>query len=99
MRWTISFHTFSLEDFKLKSVIGKVKLLQSARLGDDGCHCTGALHNVYIGQFFFPFDRERWDTLSNLETVILLNIYLSQRSWSKGTMRKLDFREPQTLNL
>ena len=48
---------------------------------------------------FFPFDRERWDTLSNLETVILLNIYLSQRSRSKGTMRKLDFREPQTLNL
>ena len=48
---------------------------------------------------FFPFDRERWDTLSNLETVILLNIYLSQRTRSKGTMRKLDFREPQTLNL
>ena len=43
MRWTISFHTFSLEDFKLKSVIGKVKLLQSARLGEDGCHCSGAL--------------------------------------------------------
>ena len=48
---------------------------------------------------FFPFDRARWDTLSNLETVILLNIYLSQRTRSKGTMRKLDFREPQTLNL
>ena len=48
---------------------------------------------------FFPFDRERLDTLSNLKTVILLNIYLSQRSRSKGTMRKLDFREPQTLNL
>ena len=30
-------------------------------------HCT----------VFFPFDRARWDTLSNLETVILLNIYLS----------------------
>ena len=51
------------------------------------------------GKVFFPFDRARWDTLSNLETVILLNIYLSQRTRSKGTMRKLDFREPQTLNL
>ena len=52
-------------------------------------HCT----------VFFPLDRARWDTLSNLETVILLNIYLSQRTRSRGTMRKLDFREPQTLNL
>ena len=48
---------------------------------------------------FFPFDRARWDISSNLKTVILLNIYLSQRARSKGTMRKLDFREPQTLNL
>ena len=52
-------------------------------------HCT----------VFFPFDRVRWDTLSNLVTVVLLNIYLSQRARSKGTLRKLDFRESQTLNL
>ena len=52
-------------------------------------HCT----------VFFPFDRERWDTFSNLETVMLSNIYLSQRSRSKGTLRKLDFCESQTLNL
>ena len=53
---------------------------------------------LYPGSVF-PFDRERWDTLSNLVTVVLLNIYLSQRSRSKGTLRKLDFRESQILNL
>ena len=52
-------------------------------------HCT----------VFFPFDRTRWDLSSNLKSVMLLNIYLSQRTRSKGTMRKLDFRESQTLNL
>ena len=52
-------------------------------------HCT----------VFFPFDRARWDISSNLKTVILLNIYLSQRARSKGILRKVDFREPQTLNL
>ena len=59
-------------------------------------HCSAQCVHWTV---FFPFDRERLDTLSNLETVILLNIYLSQRTRSKGTMRKLDFREPQTLNL
>ena len=63
--------------------------LLTAQCSAQCVHCT----------VFFPFDRARWDTLSNLETVILLNIYLSQRTRSKGTMRKLDFREPQTLNL
>ena len=48
---------------------------------------------------FFPFDRARWDLSSNLKPVMLLNIYLSQRTRSKGTLRKVDFREPQTLNL
>ena len=52
-------------------------------------HCT----------VFFPFDRARWDLSSNLKPVMLLNIYLSQRTRSKGTLRKVDFREPQTLNL
>ena len=47
----------------------------------------------------FPFDRARWDLSSNLKPVMLLNIYLSQCTRSKGTLRKVDFREPQTLNL
>ena len=38
-----------------------------------------AMHNVYI---FFPFHRERWDTLSNLETVILLNTF-ENTHWRK----------------
>ena len=69
-------------------------MLGNAMLLGAGCsaqcaHCT----------VFFPFDRARWDISSNLKTVILLNIYLSQRARSKGILRKVDFREPQTLNL
>ena len=41
---------------------------------------------------FPPLDQAQWDILSNLTTVILLNIYLSQRARSRGTLRKLDFR-------
>ena len=52
-------------------------------------HCT----------VFFPLDRAQWDVSSNLTTVILLNIYLSQHAQLRGTLRKLDFSEPQTLNL
>ena len=53
-----------------------------------------AVHNV-----FFPLDRAQWDISSNLTTVILLNIYLYQRARSRGTLKKFDFRESQTLNL
>ena len=55
-----------------------------------------ALHNVYIVQFS-PLDRAQWDVSSNLTTIILLNIYLSQRARSRGTLRKFHFSEFQTL--
>ena len=41
-------------------------------------HCTMCT----LDSFFFPFDRERWDTLSNLETVILLNTF-ENTHWRK----------------
>ena len=43
----------------------------------DGNHLLewSTLHNVYIGQFF-PLDRAQWDILSNLATVLLLNLCL-----------------------
>ena len=55
-----------------------------------------ALHNVYIVQFS-PLDRAQWGVSSNLTTIILLNIYLSQRARSRGTLRKFHFSEFHTL--
>ena len=71
--------------FCISKTSQELRMLSSAQC----VHCT----------VFFPFDRVRWDTLSNLVTFVLLNIYLSQRARSKGTLRKLDFRESQTLKL
>ena len=96
-RWTVKLQLhlppsspFLLTCAPSPSLISSPRWIISVLLSIAQCvHCT----------VFFPFDRARWDLSSNLKPVMLLNIYLSQRTRSKGTLRKVDFREPQTLNL
>ena len=83
--WAGSFRHLLGRGHPLNPLPGRVRSGCTAQC----VHCT----------VFFPLDRARWDLSSNLKSVMLLNIYLSQRIRSKGTLRKVDFREPQTLNL